>query len=174
MHFLVYGLVSAACLWWLRDDAGVRNPAVNRRSLVVASLAATAYAAGLFALILDSYVTSFAITAERLPLVALMLAGTLSYFLADEWLTHGAQTARGGHLFTRCCFLMSLGIAVALSFEDLFFLLIIAAVIVIYFLVYGLFSKWTYRSTGHPAVGAIANAVAFAWALTAVFPFIAT
>ena len=173
MHFLVYGLVSAACLRWLRGDSAVTSSGVDRRSLVVGSLAATAYAAGLFALILDNYVTSFAITAERLPLVALMLAGTLSYFLADEWLTHGAQTARGGHLFTRFCFLVSLGIAVALSFEDLFFLLIIAAVIVIYFLVYGLFSKWTYLSTGHPAVGAIANAVAFAWALTAVFPFIA-
>jgi pimeloyl-ACP methyl ester carboxylesterase len=174
VHFLVYGLVSAACLWWLRDDdAAVKRSAVDRCSLVVGSLAATAYAAGLFALILDTYVTSFAITRERLPLVALMLAGTLSYFLADEWLTHGADTARGGHLFTRLCFLASLGLAVALSFEDLFFLLIIAAVIVIYFLVYGLFSKWTYRSTGHPAVGAIANAVAFAWALTAVFPFLA-
>lgn len=34
-------------------------------------------------------------------------------------------------LFTRFCFLVSLGIAVALSFNDLFFLLIIAAVIVL-------------------------------------------
>jgi hypothetical protein len=51
--------------------------------------------------------------------------------------------------------------------------LIIAAVIVVYFLVYGLFSKWIYRATGHPAVGALANAVAFAWALAAVFPMLA-
>jgi hypothetical protein len=75
-------------------------------------------------------------------------------------------------VFTRACFLASLGLAVALSFEELFFLLIIAAVIVIYFVLYGLFSGWIYRATGHPAVGAVANAVAFAWALAAVFPLL--
>jgi hypothetical protein len=139
----------------------------------VASVAATAYIAGVIALILDTYVTSFAITGPRLSLIAWMLAGTLSYFLTDEWLTHGAEVARGGHLFSRVCFLLSLGIAVALSFEDLFFLLIIAAVIVVYFVIYGFFSRWTYTATGHPAVGAIANAAAFAWALTAVFPLLA-
>jgi pimeloyl-ACP methyl ester carboxylesterase len=173
VHFLVYGLVSAGCLWWLRrgHTSGVTST-TNCSRLIVASVLTTVYAAGLVALVLDTYVTSFAITAPRLPLVLLMLAGTLSYFLADEWLTQGATTARGGHLFTRFCFLVSLGIAVALSFEDLFFLLIIAAVIVVYFLVYGLFSKWAYRATGHPAVGAIANAVAFAWALAAVFPML--
>lgn len=173
IHFLVYGLVTAGCLWWVSRAGG---PRIDRRThagyLVAGSVAATFYVAGVVAMILDNYVTSFAITAPRLPLVFLMLAGTLSYFLADEWLTHGAKTARGGHLFTRFCFLVSLGIAVALSFEDLFFLLIIAAVIVVYFLVYGLFSKWIYRATGHPAVGAIANAVAFAWALAAVFPML--
>jgi hypothetical protein len=173
VHFLVYGLVTGICLWWIgrsrRADVGHRT---DWTGLIVASTAATLYVAGIFALILDSYVTSFAITTPRIPLVFLMLAGTLSYFLADEWLTHGAQTARGGHLFTRFCFLISLGIAVALSFEDLFFLLIIAAIIVVYFLVYGLFSKWIYLATGHPAVGAIANAVAFAWALAAVFPML--
>ena len=174
VHFLVYGCLGALCLWWIRRrQASGAQSQTNRANFVIGSVAATAYAAGVIALVLDTYVTSFAITEARLPLIVVMLAGTLSYFLADEWLTHGATTARGGHLFTRVCFLVSLGIAVALSFEDLFFLLIIAAVIVIYFFVYGFFSKWIYKATGHPAVGAIANAVAFAWALTAVFPFLA-
>lgn len=174
IHFLVYGLITAICLWWLtRAERAGDAGRTSWPKLVGASLAATVYAAGLVALVLDTHVTSFAITTPRLPLVFLMLVGTLSYFIADEWLTHGARTAWGGHLFTRVCFLVSLGIAVALSFEDLFFLLIIAAVIVIYFLVYGLFSRWIYRATGHPAVGAIANAVAFAWALAAVFPMLA-
>ena len=173
IHFLVYGLVTVACLWWIgRTRVASDQRRTHWAKLVFASFAATLYVVGVIALILDSYVTSFALTTPRVPLVFLMLAGTLSYFLADEWLTHGAETARGGHLFTRLCFLVSLGIAVALSFEDLFFLLIIAAVIVVYFLVYGLFSKWIYRATGHPAVGAMANAVAFAWALAAVFPML--
>lgn len=173
IHFLVYGLVTGACLWWMTRT---RGPGTRGRTdwanLLVGSIVATLYVAGVIALILDTYVTSFAITTPRLPILLLMLAGTLSYFFADEWLTHGAQTARGGHLFTRFCFLLSLALAVALSFEDLFFLLIIAAVIVVYFLVYGFFSKWIYQATGHPAVGAVANAVAFAWALAAVFPML--
>ena len=177
-HFLVYGLVSALVLAWVTRAQGARaveaaRPvAVSYARLALAATIATAYFAGAFALALDRYVTSYAITATRLPLILATLAGTLTYFLADEWLAHGARRARGGHLFTRLCFLLSLGIAVALSFEDLFFLLIIAAVIVIYFLVYGLFSRWVYARTRHPAVGAIANAVTFAWALGAVFPLL--
>ncbi len=174
VHFLVYGLFTAGCIVWLRRN-GYPQPAgdTSYLRLALASIAATVYVAGIIALVLDSYVTSFQITPGRLPLVFLMLAGTLSYFLADEWLTHGAETARGGHLFTRFCFLISLGLAVALSFQELFFLVIIAGVIVIYFLIYGLFSKWIYLATGHPAVGALANAVAFAWALAVVFPMLA-
>lgn len=173
VHFLLYGLCTFACLLWLRRAAPPARPGKTRiASLVAATILSILWVAGLIAWVLDTYVTSFAITAPRVPLVFLMLAGTLSYFLADEWLTRGVAPARGGHLFTRFCFLISLGIAVALSFEDLFFLLIIAAVIVVYFLVYGFFGRWIYQSTGHPAVGAIALAVAYAWALAAVFPML--
>lgn len=173
VHFLVYGLVTAACLWWVRRSGGPGiRVAADPGALVGASIAATAYVAGVIALTLDIYVTSFAITRPRVPIFMLMFAGTLSYFLADEWLTRGARTATGGHLFTRTCFLVSLGIAVALSFADLFFLLIIAAIIVLYFIVYGLFSNWIYRATGDPVVGAVANAIAYAWALAAVFPML--
>jgi hypothetical protein len=173
VHFLVYGLLSALCLWWLgRGAERVAGDSVDPGRLALATCLAVCYFAGVFALVLDRFVTSYTITTTRLPLLLMTGVGTLAYFLSDEWMTHGAKTARGGHLFTRCCFLLSLGLAVALSFEDLFFLLIIAAVIVIYFLLYGLFSRWIYRATGHPAVAGIANAVTFAWALAAVFPFL--
>lgn len=201
VHFGVYGLVTAACLWWLRrhhqhssrgditppaaaaitaaegtaDGAGAPPSGSWPARLmwgIAATVAATAYVAGAMALALDAYVTSFAITPPRVPLVFAMLAGTLSYFVADEWLTRGTRTPRGAHAFTRVCFLLSLGLAVALSFQELFFLLIIAVIILLYFIVYGLFSSWIYRATGHPAIGAIANAVAFAWALAVVFPML--
>ena len=55
--------------------------------------------------------------------------------------------------------LASLGLAVALSFEDLFFLAIIAGVIVVYFLVYALFSRWIYRATLQPGQGLLSNNV---------------
>jgi len=40
-------------------------------------------------------------------------------------------------------------------------------------LIYGLLSAWTYGRTGHPAVGALANAIALAWALGVTFPLLA-
>lgn len=173
VHFAVYGLLTLLCLWWLKREAEAQSGTTHWGRFALASTLTTVVAAGVISMALNRYVTSFAIPTLRIPLLLVMLAGTLCYFLADEWLAHGSRTARGGHLFTRCCFLLSLGIAVALSFEDLFFLVIIAAVIIIYFLVYGLFSRWVYQATGHPAVGAVANAVAFAWALAAVFPLMA-
>lgn len=187
VHFAVYGLTGAVFLWLIRRRSegtlALTGNAVDAPTqtawrapgwrFAMVTFAATLYVAGAFAWALDSFVTSYAITPTRLPLVAMTLVGTLTYFLVDEWIAHGEHTVRGAHLITRLCFLLSLGIAVALSFEELFFLVIIAAVIVIYFLVYGLFSRWIYRATGHPAVGAIANAVSFAWALGAVFPFLA-
>jgi pimeloyl-ACP methyl ester carboxylesterase len=177
VHFGVYGVLSAALLWWLgRRQRTHTAPARQRRisvpRLLVATLLATAYAAGLIDWALDSEVTAFAVTRARYPLVLLMLLGTGAYFLADEWLTRGPAAPGGAQWLTRTCFVGSLGLAVALSFEDLFFLLIIAAIIALYFLFYGLLGRWIYRATGHPAVGAIANAVAFAWALAVVFPML--
>jgi len=173
VHFALYGLITAGfCLWFERKrhrevpSGGRLRPA----RAVLAAAAATLYAAGAIGLALDQFVTSFAVTSPRLPLLFLMLGGTLAYFLADEWLTRGPKVPRAAHLLTRVCFLLSLGLAVALSFEDLFFLLIIAAVIVPYFLIYGLISGWVYRATGEPLVSALPSAVAFGWTLAVVFP----
>lgn len=173
VHFALYGLLTAGfCLWLLRRRGGRQAAPGERRTLpaLVAAAVATLYAAGVIGLAMDRFVTSFAVTAPRLPLLALMLGGTLTYFLADEWLTRGPHVPRGAHLLTRVCFLLSLGLAVALSFEELFFLLIIAAVIVPYFLLYGLISGWVYRATGDPLVSALPSAVAFGWTLAVVFP----
>jgi ABC-type polysaccharide/polyol phosphate export permease len=118
-------------------------------------------------------VTSFVPGPERLPLVAAMCIGTLAYFLADEWLTRGPGRARGASLASKLAFLVSLAIAVALDFNRLFFLVIIIPVIVLFFLVYGLFSAWTYKQTNVPWVAALANALAFAWAIGVSFPLLA-
>ncbi len=177
VHFAVYGVITAACLYWLyrrklKLSVTASGSNTNLLKALIATLASTLYVAGIIALAIDTYFTSFAITAQRLPLIFTMLLGTLCYFLADEWLARGEKAPAAALAFTRTCFLLSLGLAVALSFKELFFLLIIAVVIALYFLVYGLFSSWIYKATGHPAVSAIANAVAFAWALVAVFPIL--
>ena len=173
VHFALYGLITAGFCLWLRRRRAASTTSTGRRRPVAALLAAAAatlYAAGAVGLAMDQFVTSFTVTDPRIPLLALMLGGTLAYFLADEWLTRGPNVPRGAHLLTRVCFLLSLGLAVALSFEDLFFLLIIAVVIIPYFLVYGLIGGWVYRATGDPLVSALPSAVAFGWALAVVFP----
>jgi hypothetical protein len=38
---------------------------------------------------------------------------------------------------------------------------------------YGLFSRWIYRRTGHPAVAAVANALAFGCFIGVTFPLVA-
>jgi len=174
VHFAIYGLLAGTCLWWLRRGATPASPADAQGPRlwhgVLAALLATGYAAGVLGFALDRTVTAFAVTPLRLPLFLAMLLGTLCYFLVDEWLARGAGARRGAQLLTRSGFLLSLALAVALSLEELFFLVIIAVFVLLYFLVYGFFGRWFYRATGHPAIAGITQAVAFAWALAVVFP----
>jgi hypothetical protein len=168
-HFATYGLITAACMVWLR---GPWPSGVAAGPFLVAAAAVIAY--GFVGLVwpIDAFVTSFVPGQERAVLILAMLLGTLLYFLADEWLTRGPGAARGGYAASKLAFLVSLAIAVSLDFERLFFLVIIIPVIVPFFVVYGLFSDWVNRSTGHPLVAGTANAVAFAWAIGVTFPLL--
>jgi len=174
VHFAVYGLIIAACLLVMhRAGAGAALSAARPRALGVAMLAAITY--GFCALVwpIDRYVTSFVPGPERIVLLAAMLAGTLLFFLSDEWLTRGVGAAHGAFAASKLAFLASLAIAVALDPERLLFLIIIVPVIALYFLVYGLLSRWIYAASGHPFVAGVANAVAFAWAIGVTFPLLA-
>ncbi len=132
--------------------------------------------AGYYALILgaplDAYVTSFAPTAQRALLMAPIFAGCAAYFLADEWMTRGQGAAWGGYAFSKFCFVASLGIAVALNPGRLFFLIIIAIVIVILLTVYGLVGRWVYARTRDPRAGALGAAFGLAWAIAVCFPIV--
>ena len=173
-HFAMYGALTAACLLWMCRSGGFGMPATISPAAFVAAAAAIV-GFGFVALVwpIDRFVTSFVPGPGRIVLVLAMLAGTLVFFLSDEWLTRGARAARGAYVAAKLAFLISLAIAVALDFERLFFLIIIIPVIVLFFLVYGLFSTWVYGRTGHPLVAGIANAVAFAWAIGVTFPLLA-
>jgi chorismate mutase len=93
---------------------------------------------------------------------------------ADPWwrrmARRGERVPRGAYAATKLAFVVSLALAVALDFERLFFLVMIVPVILVFFVIYGLFSGWAERRTGHPLTGGIANAVAFAWAIAVTFP----
>jgi pimeloyl-ACP methyl ester carboxylesterase len=175
LHFALYGVICFLFVRWRAPYAALRagDRAWSLGAFAAAVLLVTLYGAIALGWSIDLYVTSFALVGARLPLLLAMLVGTFCYFLSDEWLTRGLGAARGGYPASKIAFLMSLLIAVTLDFERLFFLVIIVPVIVITFLIYGLYSRWCYHRTGHPLVAGMASAVAFAWAIAVTFPMIA-
>jgi dienelactone hydrolase len=181
LHFGVYGALTAALLWWragrpgprrIADQAGVTSPGTAPR-VVLGAVVMSAFILAVFGGALDRFVTSFHPVAERWPVIAAIGVGTLLFTLADEWATRGPHAVRGAYPATKVLFLLSLGLAIALDPASLFFLIIILPVMLGSFIVYGLFSRWVYRRTGHPAIAGIANGVAFAWALGVTFPMFA-
>jgi hypothetical protein len=145
---------------------------VSARLLAAAGLLAL-FTTGLLAPAIDANLLSFRPTAGRIPLVAALFCGTLPFFAALEWVTRGAASPRWGYATGQLAFLVSLAIAIALDFERLFFLIIIVPAIVVFFVMTSLYSRWSWRQTGHPLVAAIANALLFALAIGVAFPLVA-
>lgn len=168
VHYAVYGLLTAAGLLLLRRPIAGRFGALP----LVAALGMAAYCILAVGLPIDRYVTSFLLPPGRVPIMLAVLVGTLAYSVADEWATRGPGSRRGAYAATKACFVLSLVLAIALNPARLFFLVIIVPVILLFLIVYGLFSGWAYRRTGHPLVGAAAVALAFAWAIAATFPVV--
>jgi pimeloyl-ACP methyl ester carboxylesterase len=171
LHFLLYGALTGVALLLLLKRSFQPQPA-SLKNIAVAAIAVAAYDLVAIGLPLDTYVFSFLPIPERIPLIAAVACGTLPYFIADEWLTRGADFRPGAYALTKFCFLLSLAIAVILNPEKLFFLVIIVPVILLLFLAFGLLSRWTYAATHHPLPGALANALIFAWAIAVTFPMI--
>ena len=173
VHFALYGLLTAGGVVWVHRHRAVVSAGTSALKLLAASAAVTLYAVGLLFWAIDTYVTSFVPSPQRGLLMGAMLVGTMAFFLSTEWLTRGEAAARGGYVVAKLAFVVSLAVAVALDFERLFFLIIIVPLIVVFFVIYGLVSDWTYRSTRHPLVAGIASAIAFAWAIAVTFPLLA-
>lgn len=172
LHFAVYGALTLAGLWW----QGQRPPGIaprRRGAWLLAVLAVTLFAVLAVGVPVDRYLFNVRPEAVRLPLVAVLCAGTLPYFLADEWLTRRAVAPRGAYVASKLCFLLSLVVAIALNPQRLFFLALIVPAILLLFVVYGLFSRWVGRCTGHPWVAAVANALAFGSFIAVTFPLVA-
>ncbi|MBR1088420.1 alpha/beta fold hydrolase [Bradyrhizobium manausense] len=172
LHFLLYGALSAATLFYLRKGQPPPVAKVAWARAAIAAAAVFAYNILAFGLPIDAYVFSFLPIPARLPLIAAIACGTLPYFIADEWLTRGSESRRGAYGLTKFCFLLSLAMAVALNPMKLFFLVIIVPAIVLLFTAFGLISRWSYAATRHPLPGAIANGAVFAWAIAVTFPMI--
>ena len=186
VHFGTFGLLSALLLWWTAGRPPARAvlaaavgtaPGAGWR-LALGALGLLAYCLLVLGAVLDQFVTGFYPALERLPVMLALLAGMLPYFLTDEWLTRGAGARRGTYPATKLLLLVSLSLAIAVGqgVGSLSFPLMIVPLLLVlllaFFLVYGLFSRWAYQRAGHPLVAGLGNAVAFAWALGATFPML--
>jgi hypothetical protein len=172
LHFLVYGGLTAAGLG-LAAVAGRASGAVSADwgRLGLAAVMVAAYATFVLGGAFDRYASSFMPGWQRLGVMPAMMAATLVWFLADEWLTRPGP--RGAYWITKALFLASLAGAIALDLERLFFLIIVTPVILIFFLVYGLWSGWTMRATGHPWAAGAGLALALGYAIAVTFPMLA-
>lgn len=175
LHFALYGVLTFAGLWlsgW--RPAAIKTSSTSRIKLLFAIAALGLFNILAFLQPIEVFALNVNPIPSRLPLVAVMLAALLPFFLADEWLVRGPNPPRGGYLVTKLLFAVSLAIAVALDFEGLFFLIIIVPVILVFFIVFGLISGWVYRRTNHPFVGAGGTAIVLAWLIASTFPLVAT
>ena len=73
------------------------------------------------------------------------------------------------HLAPRAPLLVA---AVALDLQSLALLVVVAPVILLFFVIYGLFSTWVYRRTGNPLIAGVASGIAVAWAVGVTLPLL--
>jgi hypothetical protein len=162
VHLLIYGLLSLGVLMWKGVEVG--------KISWISGIALAAYGIFIFGGALDRYVASFMPIPERLQIIAAIAVGAVPFMMADSVLTEAGRASFIRVLIVRGAFLTSLGAAVALDFERLFFLLIIMPVIMIFFIIFGLMGGWVGRRTHSPAAVAIGLGLLLAWSLGVTFP----
>jgi pimeloyl-ACP methyl ester carboxylesterase len=159
LHLALYGLIQLALMWHFGRRAIGFNP--------VAVLALLVWGLGVFGVALDRYGANFWPTPERLAIIAALSLGALPFMLADAVLAQGAPLWQ--RLAARGVFILSLGLAILLDTERLFFLAMIAPVILLFFLIYGLMGRWVAARAGALSAG-LALGLILAWALGVSFP----
>lgn len=162
VHLFVYGLLSLALLYWRGFRAGHID--------WLAAFALAAYGIFVFGAALDRYVASFMPATARLPIIAAIAVGAVPYMLADNVTSEGGNAPLWRTALARSLFLASLGAAVALDFQRLFFLLIIIPIIVLFFVIFGLMGGWVGRRTSSPAAAGVGLGLILAWSLGVTFP----
>lgn len=164
VHLLVYGALALVVL----RLSGVRLGRVAWAS----GLALALYGVLVFGGAMDRYVASFMPIPARLPIIAAIAVGTIPYMLSDSLVTECGSASFLRVFSARGAFLASLGAAVALDFQRLFFLIIIIPVIVLFFVVFGLMGGFVGRRTLSPGAVGLGLGVILAWSLGVAFPMV--
>jgi hypothetical protein len=158
LHLLIFGAVQLALMRYWRLPIGPVSGAAF--ALVLAWCV-------VFGLLLDRYAANFWPTVDRLWIIAVILVGAVPYMLADAALAVRAPFWQ--RLLLRLGFLGSLVLAVMLDFERLFFLIMIAPVMVLFYLIFGTVGRSAAQVSG-PAAPGLALGIVLAWALGVSFP----
>lgn len=164
IHLLVFGGLQLALLWRFGQRPG------RVTGLAVAAL--LFWGLVVFGAVLDRYAANFWPTPERLVVIAMIAIGAVPFMLADALMADCGRRSPVTRGLARLAFLVSLGIAVSLDFEGLFFLAMIAPVIVLFYVLFGLMGRWIAQRTGASATG-LALGLILAWALGVSFPLFA-
>ncbi|MBE1236146.1 alpha/beta fold hydrolase [Phaeovibrio sulfidiphilus] len=181
VHCALYGLFTALGLaLWRRLGRGApvapRSwPVAAPRTLMVLALSTllvTAYTFLGFIFPTNDFITVVIPGASRLPVAAFAVLAVLPFILADETLVRAPSGTLGAAAVTRLLFLLSLGAAIALDFQSLFFLIVLLPLLAVFLLIYMLISWWAWRQTGHVLPGAIAEALGLSFLIAAAFPIV--
>ncbi|MEL6995102.1 MAG: alpha/beta fold hydrolase [Pseudomonadota bacterium] len=159
LHLLMYGAVQIALLWRFRGPPDWPNPLATALLLF--------WTIGVFGFLLDRYGANFWPIPERFLIIAALALGAVPFMLADSWLALGAPFWQ--RITARLGFLISLAVAVALDFEGLFFVIMIAPVIVLFYVSFGTMGRAVAQRSGPGAAG-VGLGLALAWALGVSFP----
>lgn len=163
LHLAIYGLLQIGLLVWLKG--GFPRPDLTAAVLLAA------WAILVFGTALDRYGANFWPGQGRLSLIAALCLGAVPFMIADSQLAHGSPFWQ--RIVGRVAFFASLGIAVALDFEGLFFLLMIAPVLVLFYFTFGVMGRITSKIAG-PSSAGLGLGLALAWALGVSFPLFAS
>ncbi len=129
-----------------------------------------AFGIGVFGLLMDRYVASFVPHAGRVVIIAAIVPGAILAMWADAVLTRATVASLWQRIVVRGAFLGSLGFAVVLDFERLFFLVLIFPVILLFYGTFGMMGRWVGRRTGSVLAVGLGLGVLLGWALGVSFP----
>lgn len=162
LHLALYGALVLAGAAWAGGLPKARGWALG--------VALAIYGIAVFGGIMDRYVGSFVPHPGRLAVIAAILPGAILAMLADAVLSGATRAALWRRVVARGMFLASLGVAVALDFERLFFLIIILPVILLFYLSYGMMGRFLGQRTGSVVAVGLSLGVILGWALGVTFP----
>jgi hypothetical protein len=156
-----WGLAQLAVLW----RCGWRPAPPDARALAL-----LVFWGLVFALTLDRVFAAFVPTGPRAPLMAGLMVGTLPFGLADALLATAAPLWR--RVAARLVVLGALTGAIMAVPTPLGLIFTVLPVLLLFWLVYGTFSRWTGARAGAATAG-LGGALALAWAIAASTPLFA-